>query len=259
MSSPRSSEPARSRRCSGAPHRRRGRRRRAVTRSSRSTSSTRRVAAFEALGRPDALIHLAWGGLPNYGSAHHFERELPAHAALADAAGRGRPAEPRRRRHLLRVRHAVGRAAEIAEAAPANAYAVAKDALRRRLQALQRAAPVRADLGTALLPARRGPGPEGALLPQLQRAVEAGAATFPMSGGEQLRDYLPVEEAADDLVRLALARRGPRHRQRLLRRSRSPVRALVERWLAAHGRTIELDLGRFPIPPTSRWPSGATT
>ena len=34
-------------------------------------------AAFEALGRPDVLIHLAWGGLPNYRSLHHFEVELP--------------------------------------------------------------------------------------------------------------------------------------------------------------------------------------
>ena len=43
----------------------------------------------------------------------------------------------------------------------------------------------------------------------LRRAVAAGAATFPMSGGGQLRDYLPVELAADHLVALALRRREP--------------------------------------------------
>ena len=32
---------------------------------------------FDRIGRPDALIHLAWGGLPNYRSPHHFETELP--------------------------------------------------------------------------------------------------------------------------------------------------------------------------------------
>src|SRR5438445_11161242 len=32
---------------------------------------------FERLGRPDVLIHLAWEGLPNYKSLHHFETELP--------------------------------------------------------------------------------------------------------------------------------------------------------------------------------------
>ena len=33
--------------------------------------------AFALLGKPDVLIHLAWGGLPNYRSLHHFETELP--------------------------------------------------------------------------------------------------------------------------------------------------------------------------------------
>ena len=32
---------------------------------------------FECLGKPDVLIHLAWDGLPNYKSLHHFETELP--------------------------------------------------------------------------------------------------------------------------------------------------------------------------------------
>lgn len=32
---------------------------------------------FEQMGRPDVLIHLAWDGLPNYKSLHHFETELP--------------------------------------------------------------------------------------------------------------------------------------------------------------------------------------
>ena len=34
--------------------------------------------AFELMGCPDVLIHLAWGGLPNYKSLHHYESELPA-------------------------------------------------------------------------------------------------------------------------------------------------------------------------------------
>ena len=32
---------------------------------------------FLAIGEPDTLIHLAWDGLPNYGSLFHFEEELP--------------------------------------------------------------------------------------------------------------------------------------------------------------------------------------
>ena len=32
---------------------------------------------FETIGRPDTVIHLAWGGLPNYKSMRHLEHELP--------------------------------------------------------------------------------------------------------------------------------------------------------------------------------------
>ena len=32
---------------------------------------------FKQMGCPDVLIHLAWDGLPNYKSLHHFETELP--------------------------------------------------------------------------------------------------------------------------------------------------------------------------------------
>ena len=48
---------------------------------------------------------------------------------------------------------------------------------------------------------------ENSLLPQLKKAVEQGDKVFNMSGGEQLRDYLPVAEVARRLVSLALARK----------------------------------------------------
>jgi len=36
-------------------------------------------SCFDRMGRPDILVHLAWDGLPNYKSLHHFETELPKH------------------------------------------------------------------------------------------------------------------------------------------------------------------------------------
>ncbi len=34
---------------------------------------------FQYFNEPDALIHLAWEGLPNYKSLFHFEENLPRH------------------------------------------------------------------------------------------------------------------------------------------------------------------------------------
>ena len=39
------------------------------------SNAEERVLRF--IGFPDAVIHLAWGGLPNYNSMHHIEKELP--------------------------------------------------------------------------------------------------------------------------------------------------------------------------------------
>lgn len=43
-----------------------------------------------------------------------------------------------------------------------------------------------------------------ALIPQLEAALSRGDKVFNMSGGQQVRDYLPVELVAKYLVRIAL-------------------------------------------------------
>src|SRR3954464_3980474 len=48
---------------------------------------------FDAVGRPDVLLHLAWNGLPNYRSSHHLETELPNQLRfLSNAVRNGLPA-----------------------------------------------------------------------------------------------------------------------------------------------------------------------
>ena len=200
---------------------------------------------------PDVLIHLAWGGLPNYKSLHHFEQELPAHYRFLKAmvaAGL---------RHLVvsgtcfEYGMQSGPLHEDLPAVPSNPYGLAKDTLRRQLQYLQLD---RQQSGQpfALTWARlfylhgEGQAPNS-LLPLLQRAVARGDATFPMSGGEQLRDYLSATEVAQHLVALALG--GSDHGVVNLCSGRpTSVRALVEGWIAASGWSITPALGHFPYP-----------
>jgi len=138
---------------------------------------------FEMLGRPDVLIHLAWGGLPNYPSLHHFERELPAHYALLKGLVEQGLATLVVAGTCFEYGMQSGPLAETLAAAPANPYALAKDMLRRQLQELQRERPFA--LTWARLFYLYGEGQaETALWSQLRRAVESGAATFAMSGGE---------------------------------------------------------------------------
>lgn len=201
---------------------------------------------YELAGRPDTLIHLAWGGLPNYQSPHHYEQELPAqYALLKGLVGAG-----------LKTLVVAGTCFEYGmqsgplcedlETRPANPYAFAKDALRRQLEFLQRQTPFA--LTWARLFYLHGDGQAaGSLWPQLQSAAARGDALFPMSGGEQLRDYLPVAEVAKHLVDLALTQ----HDNGIVNVcSGQPVsvRRLVEAWIADKGWTIRPELGRFPYP-----------
>ena len=49
------------------------------------------------------------------------------------------------------------------------------------------------------------------LLSQLDKALENGEKIFNMSGGEQVRDYLPVEKVAEYIVKIALQNTGNRY------------------------------------------------
>lgn len=200
--------------------------------------------AFDALGRPDILIHAAWGGLPNYRSLHHFAEELPQQYAFLSTLVRAGL------RSLLVTGTCYeyglinGELTEATPGRPVNPYGYAKAALCTQLQFLRTEIPF--ELTWARLFYVYGSGQSNSsLIPQLAAAIGRGDLKFPMSGGEQLRDYLPVEVASDFLVRLALSGRGAGIVNICSGRPVS-IRALVERWLELRGVHIQLELGRYP-------------
>ena len=202
--------------------------------------------AFELMGRPDVLIHLAWEGLPNYKSLHHFETELPAQFRfLKGLIESGLPA--------LVVAGTCfeygmqsGPLSENMETHPSNPYGFAKDMLRRQLGYLNEINPFA--LTWARLFYLYGEGQaENSLLPQLKNAVERGDKVFNMSGGEQLRDYLPVAEVARQLVSLALARKDA-GAVNVCSGQPISIRRLVEGWVKDNGWSISLNPGYYPYP-----------
>ncbi len=201
---------------------------------------------YQRAGRPDVLLHLAWGGLPNYHSLHHFEQERPAHYRLIQAlVCAGLP-------HVVVTGTCFeyglqsGPLHEDMDCKPANAYGHAKHTLRQDLALLAREQRFR--LSWARLFYLHGEGQSASsLLPLLRSAVARGDAVFPMSGGEQLRDYLPVHEAARHLVSLALQPQGDGIVNVCSGRPVS-VRNLVEGWIREHGWTITPQFGHYPYP-----------
>lgn len=90
----------------------------------------------------------------------------------------------------------------------------------------------------------------------LKEAVSRGDKVFNMSGGEQLRDYLPVEEVARQIVRLTTAQRNIGVIN-ICSGSPISVRGLVEQWLREKSGKSFLTLVITLILIMSRWYSGA--
>lgn len=201
---------------------------------------------FERLGQPDVLIHLAWDGLPNYRSLHHFEVELPRQFRFLRAMVEAGLPSLLVTGTCFEYGMQSGPLSEELVTLPSNPYGYAKDALRRQLEFLKTLKPF--DLTWARLFYMYGEGqPKSSLYPQLKDAVLRGERIFNMSGGEQLRDYLPVDEVARQIVHLAVAKHnfGP-----INIGSGKPVsvRKLVEQWLLENNWEIELNLGHYPYP-----------
>ena len=201
---------------------------------------------FEVLGAPDVMVHLAWGGLPNYKSLHHFETELPLqYRFLKSLVEDGLP-------RLVVTGTCFeygmqsGPLAESLPTTPSNPYGFAKNTLRRQLEYLKGTNPFALVWARLFYMYGDGQAPNS-LLPQLERALAAGERTFNMSGGEQLRDYLPVREIARLLARLALGSTDPGV-VNICSGTPVSVRALVEGWLAERGADIALNRGHYPYP-----------
>lgn len=201
---------------------------------------------FERLGSPDVLIHLAWGGLPNYKSLHHFEAELPVQYRFLKAMVEGGLSSMLVTGTCFEYGLQSGALSEALPPRPENPYGYAKNALRQQLQYLKSERSF--NLVWSRLFYMYGEGQAAAsLYPKLKEAVLRGDETFNMSGGEQLRDYLPVECAARYLVRLARARQDIGV-VNICSGQPVSVRRLVERWLNENGWNIGLNLGHYPYP-----------
>jgi nucleoside-diphosphate-sugar epimerase len=201
---------------------------------------------FEKMGCPDVLIHLAWDGLPNYESLHHFETELPRqYQFLRTMIEMGLPS-------LLVTGTCFeygmqsGALSEGISTHPSNPYGYAKDALRRQLGFLSGTKPFNLTW-TRLFYMYGETQSRTSLYTELKDTVLRGDKVFKMSGGEQLRDYLRVEEVARHIVRLALAQRNLGAVNICSGRPIS-VRRLVEQWRCENNWEIELELGHYPYP-----------
>lgn len=199
------------------------------------------------LGQPDILIHLAWPGLPNYKDLFHVEENLPADYAFIKALVAAGLPRVLVTGTCLEYGLQEGCLAEDCAPAPCTPYGLAKDILRRSLEMLARQYSFH--LTWVRLFYMYGPGQNPrSLLAQLDQAIADGASAFNMSGGEQLRDFLKVQEVANILAAMANSTTHAAGVYNCCSGQPVSVRELVENHLKEKEVTMRLNLGHYPYP-----------
>jgi dTDP-6-deoxy-L-talose 4-dehydrogenase (NAD+) len=205
-----------------------------------------RESSFNFFGSPDTLMHLAWEGLPNYQEPFHFERNLFANYYFIKALLDGGLQHLVVTGTCLEYGMRNGCLSENMRTQPSNPYALAKDTLRKFLEVMPQQQDI--TMQWARLFYMYGIGQnQNSLLAQLDHAIEINDAIFNMSAGEQLRDYLPVKEAANKLINLM---EYPQCTGIVNICSGKPisVRRLVEEHLIHTNSDIKLNLKYYPYP-----------
>ncbi len=201
---------------------------------------------YAVLGQPDTLLHLAWGGLPDYRAASHLETERPAHLRFLDCLIRGGLPALTVAGTCFEYGMQSGCLAETTPCDPILAYPQAKLALLGDLQALKDSHPFA--LTWARLFYMYGDGQqERSLYTQFMAAHARGDTHFDMSGGEQLRDFLPVAQVAAYLSELALSG-ADNGVVNVCSGEPVSIRELVKGWAKALGWDVALNLGVYPYP-----------
>jgi len=212
--------------------------------------------AYARMGEPDVLLHLAWGGLPNYRSDAHLKDELPRQIAFLDACARAGLKRLVVTGTCLEYGMQSGCLDEDLPTAPTTSYGQAKDRLRKHLQTM--ASADGPQLTWARLFYLYGPGQAPtSLYSQLHAAVASGDVEFPMSPGDQQRDFLPIATAAARLGALALIAPGAGI-VNVCSGVPKAVTTLVREWLQEAGANLRLNLGTYPYPdyePLAFWGS----
>lgn len=203
---------------------------------------------FDLLGCPDVLIHLAWGGLPNYSSLHHFEEELPKQYQFLKGLIQSGLSNLVVSGTCFEYGMQLGCLKETFPTVPNTSYGYAKNGLRCQLEYLKYQHPFRL-VWTRLFYMYGNGQHKNTIFSQLKHSVQNQSEVFNMSGGEQLRDYLHVSDIAKILVKLALKKK---YKDvgivNICSGKPISIRTLVEHWINSNGWKIALNLGYYPYP-----------
>ena len=201
---------------------------------------------YEAMGRPDVVLHMAWRDGVKHNSPAHLD-DLAKHYHLIDNLYAG----GLKRLAVMGTMHEVGywegAIDESSRCAPASLYGIAKNALREatRLSAAAHDAVFQWIRAYYIV----GDDKFGnSIFSKLLAAAEEGRSTFPFTTGKNKYDFISVDELATQIAAIVDqdAVTG------IINACTGRPMTLAERvegYIAENGLDIALDYGAFPDRP----------
>ena len=194
----------------------------------------------------DAVIHLAWDCLDDYMNVVHENKIYPTHyqflTALIDLGVKNLTVIGTCQEYGMQE----GCLNENMKARPNTSYARAKYKLNNELEKLIENTDVILKWIRVFYTYGNGQS-SNSLTGQLYKALESHDKVFNMSPGDQLRDFVPVDQLAENIVAIAL--------QNYIHGvinccSGVPISVenFVKERIAEFGREIDLNLGYYPYP-----------
>lgn len=191
------------------------------------------------------LIHLAWDGLPNYKSNFHLEQNLPLSYRFIKSVIKKDINQVLVTGTCFEYGLKNGAIKSNLKTSPINQYGLAKDVLHKKLRSLSYEHNY--ILQWARLFYMYGKGQNSSsLLPQLDSAIDKNEKVFNMSGGKQLRDFLPIETVAEQIFELYVSKKNGTFN--VCSGKPISVKGLAQTKIKERGSSIKLNLGFYPYP-----------
>ena len=199
------------------------------------------------------VIHLAWPNLPNYHSLVHIEENLyQSYFFIKNLCLLGA-----KKILITGTCQEYGMQAGALKADfptnPQTSYAVAKDSLHKLLRVLTEKENITLQWARLFYTYGQNQNPNS-FFSKLESAIKGNEQEFKMSKGDQLRDYLPVEDMATQLVDIILDK--PAGVFNVCSGNPISMKDFAEQIKRKHNSNIKLNLGFYPIPdyePTDFW------
>ena len=152
---------------------------------------------------PETVLLLSWPGLPNYNKNYHLTRNLPFFIEFVEALINAGCKNIIVSGTCYEYGNVNGCLEENQKVDPNNAYAIAKDALRRNVQYICEKNNVRWVWVRLFYPFGLDQNPLS-LFPSLVKAINENKKEFNISSGNQKRDFISSDKVALNLLFLCI-------------------------------------------------------